>query len=500
MKRIKFALAACMAALAVTAHAAWPERPIRVVIPTPAGGSADVIGRTIGTELSARLGQAIVIDNKPGAAGNIGAALVAKAPADGYTLLLHAVSLTVNPWLYKDPGYDLDKSFAPVAMLGIAPNILFVAPSVQASNLAQLVALAKTEKLAFASSGNGTTTHLGAEMFFREAGLDVMHVPYAPGTGLMAVAGSQVPIGSAAIPPVVQLAKTGKVKAIAVTSAKRSGALPDVPTVAESGYPGFEATTWFALFAPVGTPEPILDRLNKEIEQALGTQGVKSVYEDIISVVEGAHEHLDLIMVPKVMCASDVRFVDTLLSQIERKLKSDKRIGLEVLIEEVEAMMNVEEIARSSSRLEALIYGVGDYSASQGIDLASIGGPTGYPGDMWHYGRHKITIAARANGLDAIDGPMGNFKDLAAYAEECRRARLCGMVGKWAIHPAQIEPALEAFSPTQAAVDSARAVTKAYREAEAQGLGAVNFNGEMIDAASVRILANVIDMADRIGM
>jgi len=279
MKIVKFALAVCAAVLSIAAHAAWPERPIRLVIPTPAGGSADVIGRTIGTELAARLGQAIVIDNKPGAAGNIGSAMVAKAPADGYTLLLHAVSLTVNPWLYKDPGYDVDKSFAPVAMLGVAPNILFVAPSVQASNLAQLVALAKTEKLAFASSGNGTTTHLGAEMFFREAGVDVMHVPYAPGTGLIAVAGGQVPIGSAAIPPVVQLAKARKVKPIAVTSTKRSGALPDVPTVAESGYPGFEATTWFALFAPAGTPEPILDRLNQEVERALGTESVKRVYE-----------------------------------------------------------------------------------------------------------------------------------------------------------------------------------------------------------------------------
>ena len=229
----------------------------------------------------------------------------------------------------------------------------------------------------------------------------------------------------------------------------------------------------------------------------LGTQWA---YEDIIAVVEGAHQHLDLIMIPKVMHASDVKFVDTLLTQIEKKLKTNKRIGLEVLIEEVEAMMNVEDIARSSSRLEALIYGVGDYSASQGIDLASIGGPSGYPGDMWHYGRHKITIAARANRLDAIDGPMGNFKDLAAYSEECRRARLCGMVGKWAIHPAQIEPALEVFSPSRAAVDAARATIKAYREAEAQGLGAVNINGEMVDAASARILANVLDMADRIGM
>lgn len=223
-------------------------------------------------------------------------------------------------------------------------------------------------------------------------------------------------------------------------------------------------------------------------------------FEDIISVVEGAHEHLDLIMVPKVMRASDVHFVDTLLSQLEKKLKMNRRIGLEVLIEEVEAMINVEEIASASSRLEALIYGVGDYSASQGIELTSIGGPSGYPGDIWHYGRHKITIAARANGLDAIDGPMGNFKDVDAYKEECRRARLCGMVGKWAIHPAQIEPALEVFTPLQSSVDKARAITKAYQEAEAQGLGAVSLDGEMIDAASVRLMANVLDMADRIGL
>jgi citrate lyase subunit beta/citryl-CoA lyase len=258
--------------------------------------------------------------------------------------------------------------------------------------------------------------------------------------------------------------------------------------------------------AKVGARSKIVDALKgldwsgKTTCVRINDLGTEWAFEDIISIVEGAHQHLDLIMIPKVLRASDVLFVDTLLTQLEKKLRMERRIGLEVLIEEVEAMMNVEEIARSSPRLEALIYGVGDYSASQGIDLASIGGPTGYPGDMWHYGRHKITIAARVNGLDAIDGPIGNFKDLANYSEECRRARLCGMVGKWAIHPAQIEPALAAFSPTQEAVDSARAMTRAYREAEAQGLGAVTYNGEMIDAATVRIVSNVIEMADRIGM
>jgi len=225
--------------------------------------------------------------------------------------------------------------------------------------------------------------------------------------------------------------------------------------------------------------------------------GTEWAFEDIITVVEGAHQHLDVIMIPKVMRGSDVLFVDTLLSQLEKKLGINRRIGLEVLIEEVEAMINVEEIARSSPRLEALIYGVGDFSASQGIDLGAV---YGYPGDIWHYGRHKITIAARAAGIDAIDGPFGNFKDAATYSEECRRAKLIGMVGKWAIHPAQIEHAIRAFSPLQADVDAARAMTKAYREAEAQGLGAVVYNGEMIDAATIRLMKNVIDKADLIGM
>src|SRR5882724_6452124 len=212
--------------------------------------------------------------------------------------------------------------------------------------------------------------------------------------------------------------------------------------------------------------------------------GTEWAFEDIITVVEGAHQHLDVIMIPKVMRGSDVLFVDTLLSQLEKKLRIERRIGLEVLIEE----------------LEAMIYGVGDFSASQGIDLGAVYGPNGYPGDIWHYGRQKITIAARAAGIDAIDGPFGNFKDVAAYSEECRRAKLIGMVGKWAIHPAQIEHAIAAFSPSRADVDAARAMTKAYREAEAQGLGAVTYNGEMIDAATIRLVKNVIDKADLIGM
>ncbi len=223
-------------------------------------------------------------------------------------------------------------------------------------------------------------------------------------------------------------------------------------------------------------------------------------YEDIIEVVEGAGENLDVIMLPKAMSAADVQFVDKLLTMMEKKLKLKKRIGIDVLIEEVEAMMRVEEIAASTPRLECLIFGMGDYSASQGISLKDIGGATGYPGDIWHYQRHRLTIAARAHRLDAVDGPYADFRNPDAFREECRRAMILGMVGKWAIHPSQVEIAQAVFSPAPEDVKRAREMIKAYDAALAQGLGAVQYEGKMIDIASVRIVRNLVDRADRIGM
>ena len=223
-------------------------------------------------------------------------------------------------------------------------------------------------------------------------------------------------------------------------------------------------------------------------------------YEDIIEVVEGARDNLDVIMLPKAMSASDVQFVDKLLSMMEKKLGLKKRIGLDALIEEVEAMMQVEEIAASTPRLECLIFGMGDYSASQGVSMRDIGGPTGYPGDVWNYQRHKLTIACRANHIDAVDGPFGNFKAQDAFQEECRRAMILGMVGKWAIHPSQVEIAQQVFSPRPEDVVRARAMKKAYAEALALGIGAVQFEGKMIDVASVRSVNNTIEKADRFGM
>ncbi|MGH8784042.1 MAG: HpcH/HpaI aldolase/citrate lyase family protein [Cupriavidus necator] len=223
-------------------------------------------------------------------------------------------------------------------------------------------------------------------------------------------------------------------------------------------------------------------------------------YEDIIEVVEGAGANLDVIMLPKAMSAADVLFVDKLLSMMEKKLGLGRRIGIDVLIEEVEAMMHVEEIAASTPRLECLIFGMGDYSASQGVSIRDIGGTGGYPGDIWNYQRHRLTIAARANRLDAVDGPFADFRNPQAYAEEARRAMILGMVGKWAIHPAQVELAQQTFSPAAADVAQAREMIRAYDEALAQGLGAVQYNGKMIDIASVRIVRNLVERATQIGM
>ncbi|SPA02153.1 putative citrate lyase/aldolase [Cupriavidus taiwanensis] len=223
-------------------------------------------------------------------------------------------------------------------------------------------------------------------------------------------------------------------------------------------------------------------------------------YEDIIEVVEGAGRNLDVIMLPKAMSAADVQFVDKLLSMMEKKLGLHHRIGIDVLIEEVEAMMNVEAIAASTPRLECLIFGMGDYSASQGVSMRDIGGSGRYPGDIWHYQRQRLTIAARAHRLDAVDGPFADFRSPDAFREEARRAMILGMVGKWAIHPSQVELAQDVFSPAAADVARARDMIRAYDEALSQGLGAVQYEGKMIDIASVRIVRNLVQRADLIGM
>ena len=216
-------------------------------------------------------------------------------------------------------------------------------------------------------------------------------------------------------------------------------------------------------------------------------------YEDIIEVVEGAGNNLDTIMMTKVTSAADILFADRLLSMMEKKLKLERRIGLEALIEEVEGMQNIEAIARASDRLECLVFGMGDFSASMGISLdAVIGSNSAYPGDMWHYARFRLVMACRAAGLDPVDGPFADFRSPEGYREECRRAATLGCVGKWAIHPNQIPVALDVFSPEAGKVAEARRLVGAYAAAEAEGSGAINVDGVMVDVATVRLLRNGI--------
>ena len=279
---MKRAFAACLALLVGLAQAAWPDKPVKLVVAFAPASSTDIVARLIADQLSTSLGQTVVVENKPGASGNIATQQVMNAPADGYTLLIHSVAVAVNPSLFANAGYDAVRDLAPVAMAAVTPNLIYVHPDVKASTLAELLALARDGKLSYASSGNGTTTHLGAEWLFRAlAKVDITHVPFQPAAATNAVVSGQVPIASTSMPPAVPFAKSGKVRPIAVMSIKRSPALPDVPTVAELGYKDFEANTWFAIFAPAKTPPAVLDQLNVEVNKALGAKAVVDKFEQL---------------------------------------------------------------------------------------------------------------------------------------------------------------------------------------------------------------------------
>ncbi|MDP9235897.1 MAG: CoA ester lyase [Chloroflexota bacterium] len=219
-------------------------------------------------------------------------------------------------------------------------------------------------------------------------------------------------------------------------------------------------------------------------------------HDDIIDVVTNAGQHLDIIIIPKVKAPRDIWFVETLLAQLEAKLRLGRRIGLEVLIEETEALARVEDIAAASPRLEALILGVGDLSASQGIRTGHISDPAmRYPGDMWHYARNRMIVAARANGLDAIDGPYPNYRDADGYRREASWGSTLGCAGKWCIHPSQIEIANDVFAPTEKEIALARRMCDAYEAAQSGGAGAAGESGVLVDAASVRIFQGVLERA-----
>lgn len=223
-------------------------------------------------------------------------------------------------------------------------------------------------------------------------------------------------------------------------------------------------------------------------------------HDDVIDVVVQAGERLDTLILPKTNTPYDVRFVHTLLDQLDLKHNRDRRVGIEGLIEDVEGLKNVEHIATCSDRLETLIFGMGDYSASQHMQLSSIGAGDSYPPDIWHYPRYKLVIACRSAGIEPMDGPYANFRDEAGFNQEVERAFILGMSGKWVIHPSQIEPAVSVFTPSTEAVATARKQKAAYEDALQQGLGAINVDGVMVDAASIRIVQTLLDRAELIGL
>ena len=254
---------------------AYPAKPIRLVVPFPPGGSTDIIARIVAQKLSERLGQQVVVENRGGAGGTIGAEAVAKAPPDGYTLVVGTSStLAVAPSVYGKIGYDPVKDFAPISLIAVTPYLLVVNPSVDVKSLQDFVGYvrARPGKLNYASAGTGSTTHLAMEMLKSAAELYIVHIPYnGNGPAGTAVIGGQVEILFGSLPAVLPHAKSGRVRPLAVGTPKRSPSLPDVPTVAESGYPGFDASLWLAIMAPAGTPAPIVDRLQKEIHAVIAS-------------------------------------------------------------------------------------------------------------------------------------------------------------------------------------------------------------------------------------
>lgn len=258
----------------------FPNKPIRMVVTFPPGGSADAVIRMLVPRLNEKLGQPVVVDNRPGAGGNVGLSLVAKTPADGYTLGLGAAgALTANVSLYPQMPFDPVKDFKPVAMVAATPFVIVGHPSIQARTLRELIALAKARPgtLSIGHGGNGTAMHLSAALFAQMADVKLVEVPYR-GSGpaaLDAIAG-QIPLALVDLPASLQQIKAGKLVAFAVTSAQRVPMLPDVPTVAEAGLPGYDSTGWFGVVAPAGTPAPIVTRLNTEINAALGDEQIKA--------------------------------------------------------------------------------------------------------------------------------------------------------------------------------------------------------------------------------
>lgn len=263
---------------------AWPAKPVRLVVPFPAGGGTDTIAREVANKVSVNAKWTFVVDNKPGSGGNIGIDSVAKSPADGYHLVLGQTSnLAINPALYSKLPYDPIKDLTPISKIGSSPMAIVVAANSPYKSLAEVIAAARQKPgvINFATSGNGTVAHLATELLQKEAGVRLVHVPYkGAAMGLNDVIGGNVELYVSSIPTLIGHIKNGKIRALAVTSVNRVDDLPQVPTVAEVGYKGFEAVTWFGVLGPAGLPKDVVEKVNAEVNKALGAEDVKKKLED----------------------------------------------------------------------------------------------------------------------------------------------------------------------------------------------------------------------------
>jgi tripartite-type tricarboxylate transporter receptor subunit TctC len=316
MRRVRpwlLAIAGLMGLVAGPAAAQqdYPNRPIRLIIPFPAGGSNDIVGRAIATQMGERLGKQIVVDNRTGAGGVIGSELASKATPDGYTILVISIAHTVNPWLYKLP-YDPIKAFTPIGIMGTGTNVVTVHPSLPANNLKDLLAMAKEKpgEHSYASAGVGTFQHLGAELFKLEAKVNLLHVPFrGGGPALVDVLGGHNKIMFSSLVQAVPHIKSGRLRALATGGKERIPALADVPTVSEAGVPGYEALNWWGLLAPAGTPPAIIERLHKALSEAQDAPEIQAQFEK-----EGAATR-------KMSTADFSTFIDSEMKKWERVVK-----------------------------------------------------------------------------------------------------------------------------------------------------------------------------------
>ena len=281
MKSLLFGLAVAASAVLsspVLGQAQYPSKPVRLIVPYPPGGGTDTMARTLGLKLSEMLGQQVIVDNRPGGGANIGAELAAKSPPDGYTLLMCTIAHATAGSLYRKLGYDVLRDFTPVSLLATTPHILVIHPSVPVKSVKGLLALAKARpnELVYSSSGSGTPAHLAGELFKHMAGVSMVHVPYkGGGPSVVALLSGEVALAFATTPSVINHVKAGRLRAVAVTTARRSVATPELPTISELGLAGYDVGSWYGLLAPAGTQKDIVARINAESHKALRLPDVK---------------------------------------------------------------------------------------------------------------------------------------------------------------------------------------------------------------------------------